>query len=346
MSTPASPLTTRLRISGIDVHIAWDDVGLTEWVETTLHYLDADPGPAAGGRPLHLRFSTSAARLAVPTDARLVSESSEGLQFLRQGQTIYLRVRDAVVRIDLDDGVAEGALPAGGGALQGAVLYALFFYSLVALLHARGVRTIHAACLVRDGHGCLIVGESDSGKSTLTMRLVEQGWGYLTDDSVLLSQGAASVEARPLRRDFCLDPEAADLFPQVVGHWEPHLADPRKRRLRIRSLYPDRAAAWCAPRSVLFPRIVPAAESRLVPIDPKETLLGLLQHTGAPVLSTAPDAASHLDALTRLAAQTQGYRLLAGRDLRDEPEAIDALTRQLLSGNTAEYNDPPAPDPP
>lgn len=335
MSVPTAPLATRRSVGGFDLRVEWDDAALTRPVEQTLGYFHPEP-PAPPGTPaLTVRFSTRGAPLTVPAGAKLLSETRDGLQFLRQPDALYLRFRDAVVRADPLASVAHGTLGATVGPLRDAVLYSFLVYGTVALLDGHGVRTLHGACLVRDGHGCLVVGQSDSGKSTLTMRLVEQGWHYLTDDSVLLSRGRGGVEARPLRQDFCLDPEAAALFPHVADHWEPHLADPRKRRLHIRSLYPDRAAAWCIPRTLLFPRIVPDAESRLVPVGSRTALLGLLEQTGAPFLSDGASAASHLDDLARLAEQAQGYHLRAGRDLRDNPDAAARLTRQLLSAAPA-----------
>lgn len=324
------PFVSCRSVGGHALRFEWDDAGLTGPVEATLSYLGSDSETDAPGDALRVRFSTRAAPLAVPAGADLLSESPEGLQFLRQSDALYLRFRDAVVRVEPRDGTADGVLPGEAGPLRDAVVYSLTFYGLVALLYARGVRTLHAACVVYGDAGCLIVGESDSGKSTLTLRLVEQGWGYLTDDSVLLREAGGHVEARPLRRDFCLDPEAEALFPDAAARWEPHLADARKQRLHVRDLYPGRAAGRCVPRLVLFPQIVPEAASRLVPLSPRDTLLGLLRQTGAPAWLDGPAAAAHLGDLRRLAGQAQGYALLAGRDLRDSPAAAAALTRRLV----------------
>ena len=330
MSAPPRPLVSYRSVGGVRLRVEWDDAGLTGPVEATLGYLGSGAEPVGDGPALRVRLAVREAPLAVPAGADVLSESAEGLQFLRAGGALYLRYRDAAVRVDPPRGTAAGTLPAGGGAARDVVVYSLLVYSAVALLYARGLRTAHAACVVRDGHGCLVVGESDSGKSTLALRLVEQGWAPLTDDSVLLRRGAGGVEAHALRRDFCVDPEAEALFPRVVDHWEPHLADARKRRLRVRSLYPDRTATRCTPRTVLFPRVVPQAESRLVPVGPKATLLALLRHTGAPAWLDAPAAAAHLADLAGLADQARGYRLLAGRDLRDDPAAAAALARAIL----------------
>ncbi len=339
MTASDVPFGARWSVGGVGFRVEWDAAALTEPMESALSYfgsrLDTDEACSA-----RIRLLANAPPLAVPPEAERLSVSREGLQFHRAGDTVYLHFRGTTVHVDPKRGTATGTLSAEGGGsyealsenLRNALLYCLFYYSAVALLYGRGLRTVHAGCLVLDGHGCLIVGESDSGKSTLTMRLIEAGWSYLTDDAVLLSRVGGGIEARPLRCDFCLDPEAEALFPQVAAHWQPHLADVRKRRLRVRSLYPERAAAVCVPRSILFPRIAPGqAESRLVPLGPKAALVGLLQHTGALALLDATTAAGHLGDLKLLTDQARSYALSAGLDLRDDPQAAVELTRQLLS---------------
>ncbi len=324
-------------ISGISLEVEWDHASLSDLVTETLSYFGFTP-PETNTPALHLQFLACAPLLQVPAESKLLSETPEGLQFYRADALLYLHFRGTVVCIDPQRGTAyatfgtEGAAagPLAPTALRDSLFFGLFFYSLVLLLYARGKHTLHAACLAWQGQGFLFAGQSDSGKSTLSIRLIEQGWQYLTDDSVLLGKGETGIEARPLRHDFCLDPDAALLFPQVAGHWQPHLGDPRKQRLRIRELYPEQAALCCVPRTIVFPRIAPESESRLVPLDQKDTLLRLLQHGGAFSLLGSAAATVHLDNLKALAAQARGYLLHAGRDLRDHPQAATLLMQRLL----------------
>ena len=207
-------LGTRRRVNDVGIQIEWDDAALTEPMETTLAYFGfAPPGAAPAVRPLRLTFSMHRSPLEVPREAEALSESHEGLRFHRLGETLYLHFQGTVVRLEPQQGLAYGTLAAEKTGLRDALLFCLFFYSVVILLYYRGLRTMHAACLTQGDAGCLFIGESDSGKSTLAMRLVESGWHYLSDDSVLLSREGGGIEAYPLRRDFCLDPEAEAVFP-------------------------------------------------------------------------------------------------------------------------------------
>lgn len=54
---------------------------------------------------------------------------------------------------------------------------------------------IHASCVARDGAGVLIEGPSGSGKSDLTLRLLECGFALVADDRVEIDAGWASPPA-------------------------------------------------------------------------------------------------------------------------------------------------------
>jgi hypothetical protein len=104
-------------------------------------------------------------------------------------------------------------------------------YGLVRLLRPLGLFSLHAASLLTpDGVGVLIVGRSGSGKSTLTLGLIRKGWGYLSDDAVLLRNGSEAVEALALRKSCYIDAQTAVDYsdfrlgemvltgPQCLGH--------------------------------------------------------------------------------------------------------------------------------
>ncbi len=312
--------------------VEWDDETLAAPLRKALSYFGFE-ALTGGESACVLSVLKHADPLAVPGAARLLSESPEGLRFYRAGPDLYVAFRDTVVHVDMQNGAARGVLGPGFGAmgvaLREALLFGVVFYSTVLLLTTRGLRTTHAACLVREDVGWLIAGQSDSGKSTLTMRLVEQGWHYLTDDSVLLGVAGGTVEARPLRRDFCLDPDAALTFPQVTPFWEPHMGDVRKRRLRICELYPDGYETRCTPHVLVFPQIVPEATSRLEKLDAHAALVRLIPHSGTLTLLDADAAAAHLRDLHALVGQAKSYALLAGRDLLDDPAAAARLLRSV-----------------
>lgn len=69
------------------------------------------------------------------------------------------------------------------------VAHVLLWYAGQGLMTGTDVAT-HAACVVRDGNGLLIVGASGAGKSTVTAALVATGWHLLSDEAVVVAPDA------------------------------------------------------------------------------------------------------------------------------------------------------------
>jgi serine kinase of HPr protein (carbohydrate metabolism regulator) len=55
--------------------------------------------------------------------------------------------------------------------------------------------TVHATCIVIDGHGILLRGPSGSGKSDLALRAIDQGAQLVAEDWVVLTRQGDSVIA-------------------------------------------------------------------------------------------------------------------------------------------------------
>jgi hypothetical protein len=88
------------------------------------------------------------------------------------------------------------------------------------LLDTQHLVAIHAACVERNGHGVLLVGESGAGKSSLSYACARRGWTYISDDSVslVLHKAGRSVLGNPQTIRF--RPSAWLLFPELKGRKE------------------------------------------------------------------------------------------------------------------------------
>lgn len=156
---------------------------------------------------------------------------------------------------------------------------------------------LHAAAVVDpDGRGWLICGPSQSGKTSLTLALMLERWGWLSDEMVMLS------ESEPTRmlgfpRNFNLKQDSFHRFPETAGL--PHTRElfSTYRNMRVRFFDPNDLApgAWRneAPLAgILFPRFDPEATSaRFTPQGGIAMAEGLLaeitcwQPWGVPFLS-------------------------------------------------------------
>jgi hypothetical protein len=191
---------------------------------------------------------------------------------------------------------------------------------LLKLLRHRGFYILHAASVLDTaGRGLLISGTSGSGKSTLAIGLIRHGWGYLSDDAVLLRLQPHGVEASAGRKPFYVDAAAAPAYVGLpLGEEKADLVGGYRRQVHIEEAYPEQYVPSCLPRVLLFARIVPRAQSTLLPMDQGSALRNLLAQSG-PQLFDRDTMAQHLEVLRCLLQQTVIYELQAGLDLYYQP---------------------------
>lgn len=83
---------------------------------------------------------------------------------------------------------------------------------------AVGVVPIHSACLTWNGVGILIGGASGTGKSTLSVALARDGFGYISDDWTYLSLSSGHLRAEGLSIPAKLLPDAVTYFPELAAY--------------------------------------------------------------------------------------------------------------------------------
>ena len=204
----------------------------------------------------------------------------------------------------------------------------VFSYAFQAALRRAGVYDLHAAgvCLPGSSRGALFVGESGSGKSTLTIRFLESGWNYLSDDMVALIKIPEGIIAHSLRRLFALSGTsvAGGGLTRLLG--SPVNSDPTKRRLDPEIAFPGRRSAECRPQTLFFIGIVDTDRSIVEPISTQLAMQHLVRFCPWATYDkhSAPD---YLRLLAGLASQCMSFSVQCGRDLLDHPSrTADLLT--------------------
>ena len=184
-------------------------------------------------------------------------------------------------------------------------------FAVCAALRRFGVFELHSAGVVipKSNDGVLIVGPSGSGKSTLTLQLARSGWGYLSDDELLLSIAGETVEARGFRSFFALAPAAAATA-----------AGKSKTCFEPASVFAAPPVSQTVPRFVLFTSVNGAHETHVSELSQSETMTRLLRACPWATYDTAV-AGPHLQLLSQLARQTKGFALEAGADLLEAGQA-------------------------
>jgi len=317
------PETHRYRLHGLPIIVDASDSSLAERVAFLLHLLRAEPAPA-DPLPPALSFRVRREPEVIPDEAEPIDTHERGATLLQAGGRLYLRHGMEGAQID----------PAGGQAMlwctddNPGLLFDLLSLSLVALLSPRGHFLLHAACLAHETGGIVISARSHSGKSSLALGLVQAGWGYLSDDMVLLSLSGEDIEARGLSRDFRLDDDAVPHFPALFSELPAPVLD--KHHLDMGTLFPGQYTPVCRPRVFIVPEIADVAVSTITPISPGKVLLHLLSQTSFITRDKAV-ASRQMDVLRMLAISVTAYRLRAGRDLYHNPELAGAFLAPLMA---------------
>lgn len=187
------------------------------------------------------------------------------------------------------------------------------------LLHGAGVRP------PQEDKAILIAGNSGTGKSTITFQLASWGWGYLSDDVLLFNELDNGIEVRGLRRFFAL---TADTMAAVQFLPKAELAGmgKLKRRIAPEDLFPLGQIQSAAPGAVIFPRITDDARSRIRRLSIYESMMRLLRLDPWSCYDK-PTARDHLNFFGRLARETVGFELSAGKDLLGNP----GLTAEMVA---------------
>jgi hypothetical protein len=258
---------------------------------------------------------------------------AEGGRCFTDGSCYHIVHDDSLVSVDCNARTTVNVW-LGASRRSGPALARLFFTAVAVAVRRCDLYELHAGCVVEpaSNKGVLLVGPSGSGKSTLTAQLAAAGWGYLSDDSLLLRTRSELPEVHALRRVFAVTEQAIDaggLGEVENGLGEPMALDPRKRRFDPFAAFPDQFVESCVPSVVVFPIIAHATESATERLTQPEAMTALIHQ--CPWASYDRVAApGYLAALSALAKSCAAYRLQLGLDVFGNTERASGLLRSLL----------------
>jgi len=183
------------------------------------------------------------------------------------------------------------------------------------------VLLLHAGAVAQNAAGILLPGPSGSGKSSLSLALVQKGYSYFSDEIGVLEPATGRLQPFPKpvslkdlspfphlaqRDELWLGPDGAE----STGVWYLHPED----------LAPGSLGRLAAIRYIIFPSYRPGHTPRLVPLDPGTALKELI--TNSINLPALGNQGFHL--LASLARQARCFTLESG-DLAESVGLIDRL---------------------
>lgn len=129
---------------------------------------------------------------------------------------------------------------------------------------AAGYILIHAGALVSPaGEAVLILGEAGSGKTTLVAALVQEGFGYLSDEGAAIHLGTGLAHPWPRPLGFRCGSHALARFASAL---EPHHGR-GQTHVAIDRIRPGAVAGPAPVRHVIDHRYEPSAPTRLEPLS-------------------------------------------------------------------------------
>jgi hypothetical protein len=255
-------------------------------------FLQVPEGPPR----LAVRFTVGP--LLLSSEAKRVTESDETLHdgrpefgFFRLENAEVLRVTDAWDLVVTDDSIEVRVLrPA---LLHAAELF-LFSTGFVYWLERRGTPVLHAAAVEIEGAAIIFLASKGTGKSSLAVTFMENGYRLVSDDLVAIDPDAGSFSVRPSYPQVRLWPDQADRLLGAALEAAPVHASTTKLRLRIDEPPGRRYCSVSAPLRAIFllQRSNTSADGGtplFQALAPAETLKHLLAHSFEGPLLTAAD---------------------------------------------------------
>lgn len=229
---------------------------------------------------------------------------------------------------DLTSGIGFACLTKGTVINRAYFRYHFLDAMVCTMLDTLHLVAVHAACVVKDGHGVLFVGPSGAGKSSLAYACTRRGWIYVSDDASFLLRRRTGRVAVGNPQTIRFRPSASTLFPELQG--QPRLRNGKPTvEMKTELLPHTKTATDCTVDYVVFlNRLESDCDSpRLEPVARDEVLRRLFQENVWP-----PELPMHEERLHTM------ERLLTARTLeltyKAFDPAIDLLERVIRGGKS------------
>jgi hypothetical protein len=314
-------------VDNINIRVQYGDIQLADQVTDLLTALGFTNGKGSVSEPkIKVKF-TSANNNKITNFSQLTCLHTFGLlQFFQDKDYLYVSDGNSLLGVKLR---SNSGLAIIHDSFWQKPLYlkaSLLMIGFILLLWQYGYHELHAAGLSKDGKGLLIVGPSGSGKSSLTLSLIQAGWNYLTDDMVLLRHISSGVEAFPLRRYFKVDKAIIAKYPELESLiFEPLERLESEAYIYIDEVYGNQLRQKCTPSKIIFPEITHKERSYIENIKPSQAFINLFKSNCYGMYFDQRITRERVEVIKQLIYQADCYQMSVGLDLYDNPEKITEL---------------------
>jgi hypothetical protein len=261
-------------------------------------------------RWIHVHLLTARTPLPASAIRKELLQLNDVTAFADSAHTIQLiGANGAHGDVDLAGGRATLSIPANGADAIG-----MLNIAAALLLGREGRALLHAAAVVppAGGEAWLLIGDARAGKTSTTATLMAAGWGFLSDDNVVLSAEGGRLIAQGWPRPFHLDSGWRTGAPQMT---------------RI-TTQPDAIARFALLRDapitrLLMPVVDADRATHLEPLSQGAALAALIRQTPW-LMADAAVAPRILEMLTHVAL-LPAHRLVLGLDSFGRPDVLGRI---------------------
>ncbi len=272
-------------------------------------------------------------KLLFQEKSHLLPPSASFVSVYQQGdeKTIYFH-DGAIVKIASDGQPMESGqkditgirATIGRDLLRSGRLEDILFTGLAPFLRRRGYFLVHAFAAVRSDQALLLIGPSNSGKTTAGLSLTCSGWGYLANDVVLLKLINGKVYALPTPGAVGISALTIKLIPGLETIERKLSTGEPFGKTYLPAL--ELVSSWAAPapvRTICFPKINRHQAQQLNRISRAVTF--------AKVMESSADRwdqamlEDHVNLLQCLIEQADGYDLLIGDQVATWSESFSEI---------------------
>jgi len=207
------------------------------------------------------------------------------------------------------------------GAMLGRLIWGINRQVIEGSLH-RAV--FHSAAVARDGDAVLLIAPSESGKTTLTAKLVDRGWSYLTDEATIVNQDLM-LDGYP--KPLSIDRGAWTLLPHLEPSGSPRLMEYHRHQWQVPGHHIGSVRRRARLRMIVFPSVRRDRDTVLEPVSPAQSVMAAsmsMFRTGEPKLGTW-----RVRRLAAMASAVPAYSLVQS-DLGAASEQIAAALDVLV----------------
>jgi len=203
---------------------------------------------------------------------------------------------------------------------------------LIPLLHDRGRQLLHGGLVAAapDAPALLLAGRSGSGKSTVALAALADGFHFLADDHTCLELAEEAVIGHSLYATCGIEPTHLAHFPQLPGD---AVASPDGAKSVVYPMPKAQARLGRSARiaAIVIPEIRPGGVTETRPTTRGDALRALMPGSIS-ILVAAPATreSPQFSGIGALVERLPAYRLSLGPDLADIAPALRRLSAALL----------------